>query len=248
MNACVICCADDAPATRRRARQLAAELSLPLVAADDADHELLLAVTLRRLELRRPGSDMRGIACDFTSGAFGYRRRTGHLRGELLVRAAGYKGQPLSVVDATAGLGRDAAVLALAGCSVTAIERSPIIAALLDDGLARAPDLLGRITLIRADARAYLAALVEADRPDVIHVDPMFPARAKSALMKKEMRLCRLAAGDDADAAELLAVARRTARRRVVVKRPPHAPTLDAARPSFTIKGKAVRYDVYLVP
>jgi 16S rRNA (guanine1516-N2)-methyltransferase len=152
----------------------------------------------------------------------------------------------MTVIDATAGLGRDAALMTLAGCHVTALERSPIIAALLQDGLDRAGAALAGLRVVRQDALHFIAEIPDADRPDVIYLDPMFPHRTKSALVSKEMRLCRLVTGDDPDAAQLLDLARSKARSRIVVKRPLRAPTLDGSKPAFDYRGKAVRFDVYL--
>lgn len=170
----------------------------------------------------------------------------------MLAKAVGFKGKPLSVVDATAGLGRDAFLLACMGCTVTAIERSPVVAALLQDGLGRAaadPALARiieqRLHLVPGDARRLLARLPAEERPEVVYLDPMFPSGRKSAAVKKEMRLCRLVAGDDPDADELFEVARTVARTRVVVKRPLRAPHLGG-KPAIVYKGTTIRYDVYL--
>ena len=66
-----------------------------------------------------------------------HRRRSGH--NELLGRAVGVKaGESPRVVDATAGLGRDAYVLGDLGCEVTLVERSPVLALLLAHALERA--------------------------------------------------------------------------------------------------------------
>lgn len=167
----------------------------------------------------------------------------------MLRRAVGFKGRPWQVADATAGLCRDAFLLAVAGCDVLAIERSPVIAALVKDGLDRARsadeqpvrDAVERIRFVVSDARNALADC----RFDAVYLDPMFPARNKSALVKKEMRICRLVAGEDPDAGGLLDLARLAARSRVVVKRPIHAPPL-AGQPAFTLPGRTIRYDVYL--
>ena len=76
---------------------------------------------------------------DFVEGAVAHRRKFGGGRGQSIAKAVGLKsGAMPTVVDATAGLGRDAFVLASLGCKVTLIERSPVVAALLQDGLARA--------------------------------------------------------------------------------------------------------------
>lgn len=238
-----------------QAAELAAELALPLVAdpaAIGCTH--WLSLTPQRLELReRDLGVSRSIYVDFTKGPAAHRRRFGGGRSQPLARAIGLKsGTPATVLDATAGLGRDAFVLACLGCTVYLLERSPIIAALLRDGLRRAerdPEIgfliAERLHLIVANGRDYLRSLPEDRRPEVVYLDPMYPHRQKSALVKKEMRLLRQLVGDDEDAPELLAAALDCARRRVVVKRPRLAPTLAGPPPGFRIVAPNTRFDVY---
>jgi 16S rRNA (guanine1516-N2)-methyltransferase len=237
----------------RRADMLASRLGLPMATGSgDARFVALLTVTADRLELRETGAGRSGpVFVDFVGGRMGRRRTNVAGTERMLAKAVGFKGKPLRVVDATAGLGRDAFLLACMGCSVTAIERSAVVAALLADGLERArqkPQLTtvvdDRLRLIVGDAREYLQTLREQARPDVVYLDPMFPSRGKSALAKKEMRVCRLVSGDDADASGLLEAALAVAGDRVVVKRPLRALPLGA-NPDITYKGKTIRYDVY---
>ncbi len=154
-----------------------------------------------------------------------------------------------SVLDATAGLGRDAFVLATLGCAVTLIERQPLIAALLEDGLRRATGdkevgaIVARMTLLKGNAIELMRKMDEA--PQVIYLDPMFPHRDKSALVKKEMRIFRPLVGDDPDAPALLEAALELASHRVVVKRPRKAPPIEGAKPSYSLDGKSSRYDIY---
>jgi 16S rRNA (guanine1516-N2)-methyltransferase len=157
------------------------------------------------------------------------------------------------VIDATAGLGGDAGTLAAAGRQVTLVERHPVLAAVLDDALRRWRDAgvvaASRMRLVVADARAVLASA----RADVVFLDPMYPervggdrARERSQARKAEAaRLLRLLAGDDGDQGELLRIARRAARHRVVVKRPRHAPPLAGRPPNGALSGRTVRYDLY---
>ncbi len=251
-------CAD--PATdgqlTERAQRLAADLSLPMAQPGDTAFDLLLTVTPQRVELRPTAGKIGPVYCDFSGGAFAQRIRTTGAR-DLLPRALGFKHRdPPHVLDATAGLGRDAATLALMGCRVTAIERSPIIATLLRDGLERAT-LLDRVELIVTDARDYIRQFGNRQSaidnpPTVIYLDPMFPHRDKSALVKKEMRIARAVTGEDTDAAQLLAAALTAGRAlkvRVVVKRPLHAPHIPGdVEPSMQFKGTSIRYDAYLPP
>jgi 16S rRNA (guanine1516-N2)-methyltransferase len=164
----------------------------------------------------------------------------GHARklrpDDALLRAIG---DVRTVLDATAGLGRDSAALALAGYEVTACERAPAIAALWKQ--ARLPK---RLHFVEGDARHVLAAL--ADPPEAVLLDPMYPddGDRKSAPSKDLVKLRELV-GDDADAPELLAIARRVALLRVVVKRPKKAPPL-APDASHSWEGASTRYDLYL--
>jgi 16S rRNA (guanine1516-N2)-methyltransferase len=240
-------------AASEEAGRLCRELRLPRVDVQETNTvDLLLAVTENGLELRDaadPGT--RGVLVDFRS--IDLRTGTGNLsRRQPLGRAFGRETR--TVVDATAGLGHDAALLACMGYHVTAIERSPIIAALLSDGIRRAACdealrklLVPHLRLRVGDAREILANQSSAvDRPDAVFLDPIFPAKRKaSALPKKSIRLVRRLVGDDADAGELFTAAIRAAERRVVVKRPHHAPPLGG-EPAFTISAKLVRYDVYI--
>lgn len=216
--------------------------------------EFALALTPGRLELRKLDEPKLGaIYVDFVAGAVAHRRKFGGGRGQSIAKAVGLKaGAMPSVVDATAGLGRDAFVLASLGCRVTLIERSPVVAALLADGLARAsqdPEIGGwvseRMWLEQGPAVATLNGLTT--RPDVVYLDPMFPHKQKSALVKKEMRVFQSLVGADLDADELLPAALAVATRRVVVKRPDYAGWLCERKPSMAIETKNNRFDVYVL-
>ncbi|SHK33203.1 class I SAM-dependent methyltransferase [Halomonas caseinilytica] len=234
---------------------LAKRWALPL-RVEAADAPLMLRVEAGRLVLAGdPGTYGHPLAVDFVAGRVAHRRRFGGGRGQLIARACGLgKGVTPSVVDATAGLGRDAFVLASLGAEVLLVERVAAIAALLEDGLARAsadPDtaeIAARMRLVHGDAGRDLARRVEESgiAPQVIHLDPMFPHRTKSALVKKEMRLFRELAGDDADAPRLLEAALDVATHRVVVKRPRKAPPIAGPSPRHTLEGKTSRYDLYV--
>lgn len=223
---------------------------LPVVSAADAhDFDFAVCRHAGRLQITVQRTGAPGpVFVDFVHGP-GARRWRDATRRQPLARAAGITRAGIEVFDATAGLGRDASVLAALGCRVTAVERHPVLFALLEDGLLRAAAAddqrlrawVERITAVCADARALLADA----RPEVVYLDPMFPARTKRALVKKEMQLFQALLGTDADTADLLTAARAAATRRVVVKRPAHAPPL-APRPDHTVHGTRVRFDVYL--
>jgi len=160
-------------------------------------------------------------------------------------------GKTPKVVDATAGLGRDAFLLASLGAEVTLIERSLEMFNLLNDGISRARDaggdvaeVIARMTLIHGDAKDLLPDL----SPEVVLVDPMHPPRKKSALVKNEMRQIREVVGTDEDSLELMQVALSTASNRVVLKWPLRADPMDGIGPcSHQILGKSTRYDVFMI-
>ena len=208
------------------------------------------------LRLRLDGKEHL-LRAEFLRGPMGYRLRKGGGRGEAVARAIGLKkGATPSVLDATAGLGRDAFLFAWLGCEVLAVERHPEIHTLLADALERAEQdpevasqLGGRLRLLKADAQAVLEQLASGPdraRPEVVYLDPMHPERRSAGTVRKEMRLFRAVVGEDLDAERLLATALRVARRRVVVKRPRRGEALGSIAPHHSLEGRSTRYDVYL--
>ena len=191
------------------------------------------------------------IFIDFLAGKNAHRQQFGGGRGQPLAKAIGLsKGQSPTIIDATAGFGRDAFVLASLGCQVQLIERHPWLAALLQDGLHRAQQESAssahNMRLIHANAPDYLSQLSDVEQPDVIYLDPMYPNREKSALVKKDMRLLHQLVGEDMDSKVLLVAAQKAASKRVVVKRPAGAPWVDEQKPHTQIESKSTRYDVYM--
>lgn len=252
-------CAD--ASLRAHAAELAARAGLPMT-TDITDWDLLLIFKATdnapgyHVALQQTGANAPGpVDVEFVGGRSGYRRRMAEGRRQPLARAAGLKHAVNPVVlDATGGLGRDAFVFATLGCRVQVVERSPVVAMLLHNGLERAradattAPIAARMTLINEDARGFLRTLNGVHRPDIIYLDPMYPQRDKSALVKKEMRVLRALLGDDHDAAELLTDARRCARQRVIVKRPRRSPWLGESKPGMSIESENTRYDVYPAP
>jgi len=214
------------------AHQWAQRLDLPEI-QDAAEFALQIGadgLQLQLLEAQAPGP----VRVDFVEGAAAHRRQFGGGSGQMIAKAVGIQpGIRPRVLDATAGLGRDAFVLAL-----------------LEDGLGRAAGdaevgaIAARMTLLKGNA-IELMTQWQGEAPQVIYLDPMFPHRDKSALVKKEMRLFRPFVGDDMDAPALLAAALELASHRVVVKRPRKATAIEGAKPGYSLEGKSSRYDIY---
>lgn len=205
-------------------------------------------VFILQTESGAPGS----VSASFLGGKTEHRRQFGGGKGQLIAKAVGLNlGVVPQVLDASAGLGRDAFVLASLGCRLTLLERSPIIAELLSCALEQArgteiDEIVSRMDLITTDASEWLGAQ-ENTVADVIYLDPMYPHREKSSLVKKEMRLFQTLVGEDLDDAVLLSNALAKARYRVVVKRPRKGLSIEGDLPSYQLKGKSCRYDIYSI-
>lgn len=213
--------------------------------------DFLLHLENQILEIRKLDEPkLGGVFVDFVEGASAHRRKFGGGRGQDIAKAVGLKhGFTPTVLDATAGLGRDAFVLASLGCHVTMLERMPVVAALLENGLERAKlnvevnDIASRLTLAHGSSIDEMTKLGE---HDIVYLDPMYPHREKSAAVKKEMRVFQTLVGEDLDADQLLEPALDIAKYRVVVKRPSYAEPLAGQKPSTSIKMKKNRFDVYV--
>ena len=172
-------------------------------------------------------------------------------RKQPLARAVGLKHH--SLWDVTAGFAQDTLLLVSMGYGVRALERCPIVSAMLLDAWQRLQNsdaiqnsLVSRLQFAHADAIQILQAVDDDDVPEVIYLDPMYPPkRKKSAQVRKRLRVLRDLVGDDNDAEKLCLLAKQVARKRVVVKRPVYAEPL-LADPDMAFEGKLVRYDVYL--
>lgn len=220
-----------------QARELAHTLHFDLCKNSPA----CLYLTSEKLTLKMPAFNL--LFADFSVATWNKRKTEGKKQG--LVRAC--KPRPeLKIIDATAGWGRDAAILAALGAEVLMIERNPVMAALLADALARRAENEEQrlnLALHSGDALAYLDTLLPTQYPDIIYVDPMHPLRTKSALVKKDMQALQDIIGPDKDAVELIHLAVQRVKLRVVVKWPQKIPSL--LNPTSCIPGKTVRFDIY---
>lgn len=195
--------------------------------------------------------EFKPVRVDFASDKLTHRRLSGGGKKQSIAKAVGLKGGFVpTVLDVTAGLGQDSFVLASLGCTVHMLERQPLVAQLLADGLKRGADnpdiaaIMSRMSFEVADAIGWLNS--PRQQFDVVYMDPMFPERVKSAAVKKEMQMFHTLVGDDADSPSLLVAALKVATKRVVVKRPRLAPVIDGPKPDIEFQGKTCRFDVYL--
>ena len=255
-------CAD--PANEMRAKSFAERYGLMYSSLCDVESgqqagglPYYLAYQDRKVLLKTMGKKAPGpVTASFLEGKVKHRQQYGGGQGQMIAKAIGLKsGIRPAVLDATAGLGRDAFVLASLGCQVQMLESSPWVAELLQAGLDEAAQseddpeitaICARMTLHRADAVDWLSRS-EDSVADVIYLDPMYPHREKSALVKKEMRAFHDLLGVADSSADLLAIALEKARYRVVVKRPRKGERIAGREPNLVMAGKSCRYDIYTI-
>ncbi len=231
----------------------AAELAARIGAKGTQEPDFILKVGTGGLSLTDNASGL-VLRLDFTAKPLSRRMKEGWRR-EALMRAVGRKpGKTPTVLDATGGLGRDAFILAGHGCPVILCEKNPVLFAMLEEALDRAgrcrttAAAAARISPRQGDSIAIMAALPETERPDVVYLDPMYPERGKKALARKEMQILKHLCGrNGAEEQKLLAAALACAAERVVVKRPKTAPALSGPAPDTAVRGRAHRFDIYLV-
>lgn len=181
------------------------------------------------------------------------RLKNGRLQGEFLIKAAKYKKNdnytPLAI-DATAGMGEDSLLLAAYGYQVILYEKNPIIFALLRDSLERAAknddlkEYVSRMKVIEGDSIKALSSMNNS--PDLVLLDPMFPQRQKSGLIKKKFQLLQKLECPCDDEFELFSAALSANPQKIVVKRPSKSVFLAERKPSYQIAGPSIRYDVYV--
>ena len=224
-----------------RAKEIAERLDIEL--RDRADDSIHLSYDDKGLSLKEGNLTFRG---DFS--AMASRLRQSGLEREMLVKAARLKNQKEvpGLLDATAGMGEDSVILAAAGFRVDLYEQNKIIAELLKDAMDRAAkdpmlaDIIGRMTLHVGDS---IKAMREGATADVILLDPMFPERSKTGLIKKKFQLLQQLESPCNNGEELLDAALKAKPKKIVIKRPAKGETLGNIKADFSYSGKAIRYD-----
>lgn len=222
------------------AQALAKRVGAPL--ADAPGTELTLLIDGTGVSLTGYGLRYQG---DFEQML--HRVSDGRLQHEMLVHVAKTADARPTAVDATAGMGEDSFLLAACGYEVTMFEQNPVIAALLKDALRRAKkhpalkEIAGRMQLVEGNSIELLPRRME--QPDLIYLDPMFPARQKTGLINKKLQLIQKLEHPCVEEEALLEMALGVNPRKIIIKRPLKGANLAGREPSYSVKGKAIRYD-----
>ena len=235
-----------APKNSEAAYGLSEKLGIELVSIKPDDDMLYLKSDDTGLSLNQGGLELRG---DFSKLL--PRLKKNNLDREFLIKASKTKNKNPVAIDATAGMGEDSLLLASAGYRVIMYEYDAVIAELLKDAMRRAreidelSEIVGRMELINADSIQGMKMLDFT--PDLILLDPMFPERQKSALVKKKFQLLQQLEMPCSNGEELLNTAMSVKPHKILIKRPLKGEYLAGKKPSYSIRGKAVRYDCIVI-
>lgn len=226
-----------------KAEQLAQALSLPCLKETKAD-QIAVIVNEDRILLKHPLMK-KPFLLNWDTVA---TKLAKDYKKHMLIKATGLLKQTGTVIDMTAGLGYDALCLAFAAKSLTLLERNPLMYVLLKDAYDHFNKHLFKvcpIELFNIDGKIWLEKYAMNNPPDVIYLDPMYPKRTKSSLVKKDMQLVKAIVGEDNDMDEIFLRSLQLCKQRVVVKRPIHAKYLADKKPDYQYRGRICRYDVY---
>lgn len=229
---------------RETAEALSRQLGVPLTGR--MGDELTLVVDSSGLSLVGSGMRYQGDFSRMLS-----RVTKGRLHHEMLVKIAKTKTERPVAVDAAAGMGEDSFLLAAAGYEVYLFERDHVIAALLKDALRRAGqdeqlrEIVSRMHLREGNSIELMPQI--GVTPEIVFLDPMFPPRKKSGLIHKKLRLIQKLEQPCADEKELFAAAAALHPKKIIIKRPLNGTPLADKKPSYTVKGRAIRYDVVVL-
>lgn len=231
-------------------RGLADFLNVPLLSGDTArfsGYSFLLQFTQQGLvlcDLETDGS--KPTIVDFSSSQL-ESRASDALSKQNLIKALGLKKYPHpTVLDGMAGLGKDAYLMAMAGCRVHMLEKSKIVYALLRDGLDRLQQTGSEETLLSLEFTDFLEFSPCTQTFDIVYLDPMYQSANRKSKAKRDIERLQRLLGKEDNEDSLLEHGLTLAKRRVIVKRPKNAPLFASKKPDIVYKGSSARFDVYL--
>jgi len=218
------------------------------ILAQASNSELIIETDDTGVDINLVNSQLR-FHHSFISGALPTRARQA---GQAIVRACSNKQRNIGkILDLTAGWGRDSLTLAHHGKQVTMLEQNPLVYAIVAYALEQlaaieaGAAIARRMTIENTDALDFLDGLNDGHDIDCIYLDPMFPGHRTTAKPSKEMQILQALTGN-LGIESCFEQALGKARKRVVVKRPAKAGSLDGAKPDLTYREKTIRFDVYV--
>ena len=231
------------------AESFANKMGIPLICEDSASQSK--NSTGLTVLFDKEGVTLTGYNLSYQGDFEGSLRRVteGRLQHEMLAKAIKSDQSNKKAIDATAGMGEDAFLIAANGYNVTLCEQNPVIVLLLKDAIRRAKKhpvlkpIVEKMQAVEGNSIDILKSNL--DPVDLIYLDPMFPGKQKNSLTNKKLQLIQKMEAPCSLEEELFEAALLAAPEKIVVKRPLKAPFLANKKPNYSLEGKSIRYDCY---
>ena len=187
------------------------------------------------------------LKIDIQKGALGWRlarpQHETHLK-----KAIGKTDRPLRILDATAGLLGDSMIMLALGHSVTAYEQSKILYTMLNNELNQLSETDSNLLNFKLINSNVCETNFNEKSFDVIYFDPMYPedkaSNARRSDLKKINSILQIE-GLASDSESTFTFLRSIPKTKLIVKRPLKVDAFEGSI-NYQIKGKSVRFDIYL--
>ena len=192
-------------------------------------------------------SDKESLSFDFLKGRlFNRLKRIEH--ESLIKKAIGKNKAQLKIFDATAGSLIDTIIFLKLGHEVVACEQSKILYRLLNDAIFRAKmeyNFFENLSFINSDSAKIIDSHSDSD---IFYFDPMFKDtkqnKKRSGTLQKIGNILSLEKLEDTSA-QIFDQILKKKYKKIIVKRPIKSNSLYE-KINYQVKGKAIRYDVYI--
>ena len=192
-------------------------------------------------------SDKESLSFDFLKGRlFNRLKRIEH--ESLIKKAIGKNKVKLKIFDATAGSLIDSIIFLKLGHRVVACEQSKILYRLLDDAILRAKNeynFFENLSFINSDSAKIVDSHLDSD---ILYFDPMFKDIKqnikRSGTLQKIGNVLSLERLEDTSQQIFNQILKKKYKK-IIVKRPIKSNPLHE-KINYQVKGKAIRYDIYI--
>ena len=192
-------------------------------------------------------SDKESLSFDFLKGRlFNRLKRIEH--ESLIKKAIGKNKVKLKIFDATAGSLIDSIIFLKLGHRVVACEQSKILYRLLDDAILRAKNeynFFENLSFINSDSAKIVDSHADSD---IFYFDPMFKDIKqnikRSGTLQKIGNVLSLERLEDTSQ-QIFNQMLKKKYKKIIVKRPIKSNPLHE-KINYQVKGKAIRYDIYI--
>ena len=192
-------------------------------------------------------SDKESLSFDFLKGRlFNRLKRIEH--ESLIKKAIGKNKVKLKIFDATAGSLIDSIIFLKLGHRVVACEQSKILYRLLDDAILRAKNeynFFENLSFINSDSAKIVDSHLDSD---IFYFDPMFKDikqnTKRSGTLQKIGNVLSLERLEDTSE-QIFNQMLNKKYKKIIVKRPIKSNPLHE-KINYQVKGKVIRYDIYI--